>query len=54
MHVGIDTVSLGGEGFALAVAQGARVRTGDLLMTFDLDLLARRAPSLLTPVVVTA
>lgn len=54
MHVGIDTVSLGGEGFALAVAQAARVRAGDLLMTFDLDLLARRAPSLLTPVIVTA
>ncbi len=54
MHVGIDTVSLGGEGFAPAVAQGARVRAGDLLMTFDLDLLARRAPSLLTPVIVTA
>ncbi len=54
MHVGIDTVSLGGEGFAPAVAQGARVRAGDLLMTFDLDLLARRAPSLLTPVIVMA
>lgn len=54
MHVGIDTVSLGGEGFAPAVAQGARVRAGELLMTFDLDLLARRAPSLLTPVIVIA
>ena len=54
MHVGIDTVSLGGEGFAVAVAPGATVRSGDLLITFDLDLVARRAPSLLTPVIVTA
>ena len=54
MHVGIDTVNLKGEGFTLAAAQGARVRTGDVLLTFDLDLLARRTPSLLTPVIVTA
>ncbi len=54
MHVGIDTVNLGGEGFTVAAAQGARVRTGDLLLRFDLDLLARRAPSLLTPVIITA
>jgi phosphoenolpyruvate-protein phosphotransferase len=54
MHVGIDTVSLGGEGFTVAAAQGARVRTGEVLLTFDLDLLARRAPSLLTPVIITA
>ena len=54
MHVGIDTVNLRGEGFTLAAAQGARVRSGDLLLRFDLDLLARRAPSLLTPVIVTA
>ena len=54
MHVGIDTVSLGGAGFTLAAQQGARVRSGDALLHFDLDLLARRAPSLLTPIVITA
>jgi len=54
MHVGIDTVGLGGTGFTVVAAQGARVRTGDVLLTFDLDLLARRASSLLTPVIVTA
>ena len=54
VHVGIDTVNLAGEGFTAVAAQGARVRSGDLLLRFDLDLLARRAPSLLTPVIVTA
>ncbi len=54
MHVGIDTVALGGEGFTAVAAPGARVRTGEVLLRFDLDLLARRAPSLLTPVIVTA
>jgi phosphocarrier protein FPr/phosphocarrier protein len=53
MHVGIDTVALGGEGFTAVAAPGARVRTGEVLLRFDLDLLARRAPSLLTPVIIT-
>src|SRR6202040_3690378 len=54
LHVGIDTVGLAGEGFKGHVAQGARVHAGDALLSFDLDLLARRARSLLTPVIVTA
>ena len=52
MHVGIDTVALAGEGFELHVRQGQRVRAGDRLLSFDIDLLARRAKSLLTPVIV--
>ena len=52
LHVGIDTVALGGEGFELHVQQGQRVRAGDRLLSFDIDLLARRAKSLLTPVIV--
>jgi phosphocarrier protein FPr/phosphocarrier protein len=54
LHVGIDTVALGGEGFQAHTRQGARVRAGDALLTFDLDLVARRAKSLLTPVILTA
>jgi phosphocarrier protein FPr/phosphocarrier protein len=53
MHVGIDTVSLAGEGFELLVTQGARVKAGAPLLKFDLDLLARKAKSLVTPVIVT-
>jgi phosphoenolpyruvate-protein phosphotransferase len=52
LHVGIDTVGLAGEGFELHVQQGQHVRAGDRLLSFDLDLLARRAKSLLTPVIV--
>jgi phosphoenolpyruvate-protein phosphotransferase len=51
LHVGIDTVALGGEGFELHVQQGQSVRAGDRLLSFDIDLLARRAKSLLTPVI---
>ena len=54
LHVGIDSVALGGQGFELHAQQGARVRAGEPLLSFDLDLLARRARSVLTPVIVTA
>ncbi|HEY5807434.1 MAG TPA: glucose PTS transporter subunit IIA, partial [Povalibacter sp.] len=53
LHVGIDTVKLNGEGFDLHVAQGSRVAAGDRLLTFDLELLACQARSLVTPVIVT-
>ncbi len=52
MHIGIDTVALGGEGFEAHVKSGQRVAAGDRLVTFDLDLIARRAQSLLTPILV--
>lgn len=53
LHIGIDTVSLRGEGFTALVAAGARVRAGMPLIRFDLDALATRARSLVTPVVLT-
>ena len=43
LHVGLDTVALAGEGFEAHVRQGAQVSAGDPLLSFDLDLLARRA-----------
>src|SRR5581483_7569586 len=53
LHIGIDTVALAGEGFELHVRAGQPVRAGERLITFDLDLLARKARSLLTPVILT-
>jgi phosphocarrier protein FPr/phosphocarrier protein len=54
IHVGIDTVTLKGEGFSPQVALGDAVSAGQCLLTFDADALARRAPSLLTLVIVTS
>ena len=52
VHVGIDTVQLGGEGFEALVRQGERVRAGQPLLRFAPDPIARRARSLLTEVIV--
>ncbi len=53
MHIGLDTVQLGGEGLEVHVRDGQTVEAGDRLVSFDIDLLARRAKSLLTPIILT-
>jgi len=52
VHVGCDTVTLAGDGFQSHVTRGQSVRAGDALITFDLDALALRVKSLITPVIV--
>lgn len=37
IHVGVDTVEMGGDGFANTVSAGQDVKKGDLLLTMDLD-----------------
>jgi len=53
IHVGLETVALAGEGFAAHARVGQDVAPGELLITFDIDLVARRAASLVTPIVIT-
>ncbi len=52
IHVGIDTVLLRGTGFTPLVAKGDTVRAGQPLLAFDADLVAGKAKSLLTQIVV--
>jgi len=52
IHVGLETVSLAGAGFFAHVAEGARVRKGDPLLTLDFDILVGGATSLMSPIVV--
>src|SRR5688572_1085324 len=51
MHIGIDTVTLKGEGFRPRVKPGDKVQTGTPLIEFDLDFLATHAKSVLTQIV---
>lgn len=53
IHVGLDTVALGGEGFTVHVQPKQQVRTGDLLMEFDPAVIREAGYSLITPLVVT-
>ncbi len=53
IHVGLDTVKLGGEHFTLKVQSGAEVKAGDLLLEFDGDAIERAGYDLITPVIVT-
>lgn len=53
IHVGLETVGLGGEGFRRHVNDGQKVEVGDLLISVDLDLIVVRAKSLISPIVIT-
>ncbi len=53
IHVGIDTVKLGGKGFKTLVVNGQKVRKGDLLIEFDLNFISQSAKSIYSPVVLT-
>ena len=54
IHVGLETVGLNGTGFVAHVAAGDRVAAGDALLGIDLDIVARLAKSLVTPIIVTS
>lgn len=53
IHVGIDTVSMNGEGFNQQVAQGDKVKAGDVLGTFDATKIAAAGLDDTTMVIVT-
>jgi PTS system D-glucosamine-specific IIC component len=53
LHVGIDTVTLNGEGFKVLVENGQKVKKGDVLMELDLDFLQKNAKSMTSPVIIT-
>ena len=53
IHVGIDTVSMNGEGFEQKVAQGDKVKAGDVLGTFDSKKIAAAGLDDTTMVIVT-
>jgi PTS system D-glucosamine-specific IIC component len=52
LHVGIDTVKLGGKFFDVRVRKGNEVRKGELLMTFDAEKIRKEGYKLTTPMVI--
>ena len=53
IHVGINTVELGGEGYQAFVKEGDNVKKGQTLITFDMDFIKSKGYNLVTPVIVT-
>ena len=53
IHVGMNTVELNGKGFHPIKQEGERVKKGDLLMEFDIDVIKEAGYSLETPVLIT-
>ena len=53
IHVGMETVSLKGEGFTAFVKDGQTVEKGQKLLEVDFDLIKDKVPSIITPVVFT-
>lgn len=45
IHVGLETVELGGEGFDPVVKAGDLVTKGQLLMNFDLEKIGEKYPT---------
>ncbi len=52
VHVGLETVSLKGEGFKVHVKPGDTVKKGDLICEVDLELLKSKNINTMTPVLV--
>lgn len=54
IHIGIDTVNLGGKGFMTHVQAKQKVHAGDPLVDVDLEVIANAGYSAATPIVVTS
>ncbi|MFV9510603.1 PTS sugar transporter subunit IIA [Tepidibacillus sp. LV47] len=53
IHIGLETVQMEGEGFTAHVKEGDKVKAGDALISFDLNLIKEKAKSTITPLVIT-
>ncbi len=53
VHIGIETVSLKGEGFKQLVEQGTKVKAGTPIIKIDRNFIKSKGLSLITPVLIT-
>lgn len=53
IHIGLETVNLDGEGFEAFVKAGDKVKRGDKLVSFDLEIIKEKATSTISPLIIT-
>lgn len=53
IHIGINTVQLGGKYYSPVVKQGDRVKQGDLLVNFDIEKIKEAGYPVTTPIIIT-
>lgn len=53
VHIGVDTVSLNGEGFEQLAEQGTKVKAGTPIIKIDRDFILSKGLSIATPVLIT-
>lgn len=53
VHIGVDTVSLDGEGFERLIEPGVKVKAGTPIIKIDRDFILSKGFSLATPVLIT-
>ncbi|MFC2948729.1 PTS sugar transporter subunit IIA [Virgibacillus sediminis] len=53
LHIGLETVNLNGEGFTAHVEEGKKVKQGDHLLSFDLDVIREKAQGTIIPIIIT-
>lgn len=53
VHIGLDTVALGGKGFERLAEEGDEVEAGDAVIKADLSFLGEHAKDTITPIIIT-
>ena len=54
IHIGIDTVELNGKGFNCKVKQGQKIKTGDVLVDVDLDVIRKAGLKTISMIIITS
>ncbi len=53
VHIGLETVSLKGEGFERLASEGDTVKVGDPIIKVDLEYIKAHAKDIVTPILIT-
>jgi len=53
VHIGLETVALGGKGFIRIADEGDSVKVGDIIIKADLAYIREYAKDIITPIIIT-